>query len=63
MEVRALMDSTIEEAGVLSNGTGKIWYEELVGGLRWLEGEELKGAGVGYDFTTWQLDTGIYLGW
>jgi D-amino-acid oxidase len=63
MEIRALYDSSAEDAGVLSDGTGKIWYEKLVGGFREVKGEELKGSVFGYDMVTFLIDVPIYLGW
>lgn len=63
MPVRSIYDSSLEDAGVLSEGTGKVWYENLVGGLRHLKGDELQGAQTGFEFDTWMIDTGVYLGW
>lgn len=63
MPVKSIYDSSVEDAGVLSDGTGKVWYEKLVGGLRWLEDEDLQGAQVGFEFDTWMIDTSVYLGW
>ena len=63
MPARALYDASLEDAGLLSEGTGKVWYENLVGGLRQLEGEELQGALTGFDFDSWMIDTGVYLSW
>lgn len=64
MPITAIYDSKMEEAGVLSTGTGKIWYDELVGGVRMLEGDELpKGAKFGCDLKTFVVDTQVYLPW
>ena len=63
MPVRSIYDSSLEDAGVLSEGTGKVWYEKLVGKLRHLEGEDLQGALTGFDFDSWVIDTSVYLGW
>ena len=63
MEIRSLFDSAIEDAGVFSEGTGKIWYEELVGGLRKVKEEELQGAVFGYDMDSFQIEVPVYLGW
>lgn len=64
MPITAIYDSVIEEAGVLSQGTGKIWYDELVGGVRMLEGSELpEGAKFGCDLETFVVDTQVYLPW
>ena len=34
MELRALFDCNIEDAGILIQETGKVWYEDIVGVLR-----------------------------
>jgi D-amino-acid oxidase len=65
MGMRAFYDSSIEDAGVLSDGTGKIWYDELVGGLKYLSGEDLpEGAVFGLEFpSTFRINTQVYLSW
>ena len=64
MEIRAVFESQITEEGVLSEGTGKIWYEKLVGGLRKLKDSDLPdGAEFGYDLDTFVIDTQVYLPW
>lgn len=65
MGLRAIFDAEIEQVGVLSPDTGKIWYEELVGGMRFLEGGEVpEGAVFGVDFkSTFRLNTQVYLNW
>lgn len=64
MPITAIYDSVIEEAGVLSQGTGKIWYEELVGGIKMLESRELpEGARFGCELDTFVVDTQVYLPW
>jgi D-amino-acid oxidase len=64
MPITAIYDSVIEEAGVLSQGTGNIWYEELVGGVRMMEGRELpEGARFGCELDTFVVDTQVYLPW
>ncbi|KAL2069527.1 hypothetical protein VTL71DRAFT_14206 [Oculimacula yallundae] len=45
MSIQAFYDSKIEEAGILSQGTGKVWYEKMTG-LRWLEQGELREGAV-----------------
>lgn len=61
----SIFDSPIEETGLLSDGTGKIWYEQLVGGLRHMSKEELpKDAVFGIDWpTTFRVNTAVYLQW
>jgi D-amino-acid oxidase len=65
MGMWAAFDSRIEEAGILSEGTGKIWYDELVGGLRHLKKEELpKDAVFGLEIpSTYRINTQVYLSW
>lgn len=64
MELRAIFDNPIEDAGVLSAKTGRIWYESLVGGTRMMGKSELPQiADFGYDFSTFVVDTQIYLPW
>lgn len=63
--LRMIYDSKIEDAEILSKGTGKIWYEELVGGLRKMDKKELPaGAVFGLDVrSTFVINTQIYLQW
>ncbi|KAH0379014.1 putative D-amino acid oxidase, partial [Aureobasidium melanogenum] len=64
MPITAIYDSVIEDAGVLSQDTGKVWYKELVGGIRMLEGNELpEGAKFGCDLKSFVVDTQVYLPW
>lgn len=64
MDIRAFYDNPIEDAGVLSEGTGKIWYEKLVGGLDMISKDRLPvGAEFGYQLRTFVLDTQVYLPW
>lgn len=64
MPITAVYDSEIEDAGVLSTGTGKIWYDGLVGGIAMLGEERLpEGAKFGYELSTFVVDTQVYLPW
>jgi D-amino-acid oxidase len=65
MELRSLYDRDIKDAGVLSEGTGKVWFEELVGGLRMLGEEELKSTGAvfGWDWDSFVINVQTYLPW
>jgi D-amino-acid oxidase len=65
MPIVSIYDASLEDAGVLSEGTGKVWYEKLVGGLRDLEEGVLEkhGALTGFEFDSWVIDTSVYLGW
>jgi D-amino-acid oxidase len=61
----AIFDAPLEETGILSEGTSKIWYDQLVGGLRHLSQKELpEDAVFGLEFpTTFCLNTAVYLYW
>lgn len=66
MELRAFYDSEMKDASVLSEGTGKIWYEKLVGGLRYLSPEVLRekeGSVFGFDMDSFVIDVPVYLSW
>ncbi|THX52632.1 putative D-amino acid oxidase [Aureobasidium pullulans] len=64
MPITAVYDSEIEDAGVLSTGTGKIWYDGLAGGIAMLGEERLpEGAKFGYELSTFVVDTQVYLPW
>jgi len=60
-----IFDTPIEEAGILSTGTGKVWYDQLVGGLRQLSKDELPDdATFGIEFpTSFRINTAVYLQW
>ena len=63
MPLRGLFDGKIDEVDMLSEGTGKIWYEEMVGGIKSVEGEELQGAVFGVEYMTFMINSQVYLGW
>ncbi|KAF2637352.1 nucleotide-binding domain-containing protein [Massarina eburnea CBS 473.64] len=65
MGMRAFFDSKIEETGLLSQGTGKVWFDKLVGGLTKVDERELpEGAAFGLDFkSTFRIHTQVYLNW
>lgn len=50
---------------MLNPETGKIWYEELVGGIEKLDEKDLpKGAVFGLEFkSTFRMNTQVYLQW
>ena len=63
MNIQAFYDSRLEEAGILSQGTRKVWYEDLTR-LRWLAKEELReGCVFGYECETFVVNVQIYLPW
>lgn len=61
----AVLDAPIEETNLRTPATGRIWYDELVGGLRNLTKEELpEGAVFGLEFpSTFRINTQVYLQW
>lgn len=61
----AVLDSPIEQTNMLTPQTGKVWYDELVGGLRKLDQTELpEGAVFGLEFpSTFRINTQVYLQW
>jgi D-amino-acid oxidase len=61
----AVLDAPIEQTNLLTPQTGRIWYDELVGGLRYLDEEELpEGAVFGLEFpSTFRINTQVYLQW
>lgn len=65
MGMWAVFDAGKEKAGVLSKGTGKVWYEELVGGIGELDKDVLpEDAEFGMDIKrTFMINTQVYLQW
>ncbi|CAN9205486.1 unnamed protein product [Alternaria alternata] len=65
MGMWGVFDAPIEETGLLTKETGKVWYDQLVGGLRNLGESELpKGATFGLDYpSTFRINTQVYLQW
>ncbi|GKT74199.1 FAD dependent oxidoreductase [Colletotrichum tofieldiae] len=63
--LRMIFDQKIEDAEILSKGTGKLWYEDLVGGTVPLSMDELPERAVfGLDVpSTFVINTQIYLQW
>ena len=65
--IRALFDNPLEEAGILSlndGGKRKLWYQDLVGGFRWLEDENLpEGVQFGFECGSFVVDVQKYLPW
>lgn len=60
-----VFDAPIEETGILTEETGKVWYDQLVGGLRNLGESELpKGAVFGMEYpSVFRINTQVYLQW
>lgn len=65
MGMWAVFDAPIEETGILTEETGKVWYDALVGGLRTLKEEERpEGSVFGVEFqSTFRIHTQVYLQW
>ncbi|KAK1454800.1 FAD dependent oxidoreductase [Colletotrichum melonis] len=63
--LRMIFDQKIEDAGILSVETGKLWYDDLVGGTVPLRTDELPDKAVfGLDVpNTFVINTQIYLQW
>ena len=68
LPIWAFYDSPMREAGVLSQGKERIWYEEMTE-LKVLRkgGEEVKthaeGAEFGYECQSFVVDVQVYLPW
>jgi hypothetical protein len=65
MGMWGVFDAPIEETGILTEETGKVWYDQLVGGLRKLgQGELPKGATFGFEYpSVFRINTQVYLQW
>ncbi|CAI6270362.1 unnamed protein product [Periconia digitata] len=64
MQIKWHYEVPIEEAGILTPATGKLWFEDLVGGLRNIEKEELpKGTAFGFEMASFVIDVQRYLPW
>jgi glycine/D-amino acid oxidase-like deaminating enzyme len=65
MGMLAVFDGPLEEAGILTEQTGKVWYDELVGGLKKLGDDELPKESVfGFEVPrTYRINTQVYLQW
>ncbi|KAI1322629.1 FAD dependent oxidoreductase [Xylariaceae sp. FL0255] len=63
--LRMIFDQKAEDAGILSEGTGKIWYESLVGGLDEVPKAELPpGSVFGLEMrSTFVINVQVYLHW
>lgn len=63
--LRMIFDQEIEHTDILSQGTNKIWYDEMVGGLVDVPDAEVpQGAKFGKEMpSTFVINTQIYLQW
>jgi hypothetical protein len=64
MQIKWHYEVPIEEAGILTSATGKLWFEDLVGGLRKIEKDELpSGTVFGFEMASFVIDVQRYLPW
>ncbi|KAF2998795.1 hypothetical protein E8E13_000619 [Curvularia kusanoi] len=64
MQIKWHYEVPIEEAGILTSATGKLWFEDLVGGLRKIEKNELPLETVfGFEMASFVIDVQKYLPW
>jgi D-amino-acid oxidase len=64
MDIRWHYEYPIEETGILTPATGKLWFEELVGGLKTIEKDKLpKGTAFGFEMASFVIDVQKYLPW
>jgi hypothetical protein len=64
MDLNAIFDRPIEQAEVLSQVTGKIWYDKITGGIRPIPRDNLpEGACFGLVMSTFSVNTQGYLAW
>ncbi|SCO78582.1 uncharacterized protein FRV6_02795 [Fusarium oxysporum] len=64
MDIRWHYESPIEESGILTSATGKLWFEDLVGGLEKIEKEDLPpGTAFGFEMASFVIDVQRYLPW
>ena len=64
MRIRFHYEKPIEEVGILTPATGKLWFEELVGGLEAIEEGELpEGTVFGFEMASFVINVQMYLPW
>lgn len=64
MNIRCYYEKSIDEVGIKTPATDKIWFDELVGGLTKIEEEDLpQGTVFGFEFSTFVIDVQRYLPW
>ncbi|KAM0699011.1 hypothetical protein Q7P36_001057 [Cladosporium allicinum] len=64
MQIRFHYEKPIEEVGILTPATGKLWFEELVGGLEAIgEGELPAGTVFGFEMASFVINVQMYLPW
>lgn len=64
MDLKSIYNDDISKVNILSEHTGKIWYDSLVGGIRHLEHGQLpEGARFGFEISTFVINVQKYLPW
>lgn len=64
MNIRWHYEVPLEEAGITTPQTGKLWFEDLVGGLKKIDETELpSGTVFGYEMASFVIDVQKYLPW
>jgi D-amino-acid oxidase len=64
MQIKWHYEVPVEEAGILTPATGKLWFEDLVGGLKKIEKDKLpKGTAFGFEMASFVIDVQRYLPW
>jgi D-amino-acid oxidase len=64
MRIRFHYEKPIEEVGVLTPAMGKLWFEELVGGLEVIRSEGLpEGTVFGFEMASFVINVQMYLPW
>lgn len=64
MQIRFHYEHPIEQVGILTKTTGKLWFEDLVGGLKTIPEHELpSGTAFGFEMASFVIDVQKYLPW
>ena len=64
MNIRFHYDRPIDEVGIKTPATGKLWFEDLVGGLTKIQGDALpEGTAFGFEMASFVIDVQKYLPW
>lgn len=64
MNIRWHYDAPIDEVGIKTPATGKLWFEDLVGGLQKIEEKDLpSGTAFGFEMASFVIDVQKYLPW
>lgn len=64
MDIRWHYEHPIDEVGIKTPATGKLWFERLVGGLRKIDERELPdGTAFGFEMASFVIDVQKYLPW